>query len=95
MGENGHHHTAIDELRSEIDGLRDALVHRDVIGQAKGMLMERHDISAEEAFGRLVRISQDTNVKLHAVAAMVVGGSSDGDGAAAGDGQRPEQTWSR
>lgn len=65
--------------RDENDHLRLALVHRDLIGQAKGMLMERHGIGPEEAFQRLRKISQDTNTKLHDVAAMVTG-ATDADG---------------
>jgi AmiR/NasT family two-component response regulator len=76
MGEQEPHDVA--QLRSEIQGLREALENRDVIGQAKGMLMERHGISADEAFDRLVRISQDTNVKLHTVAERLVGEGDDG-----------------
>ena len=45
-----------------------ALVTRDVIGQAKGILMERFKITAEQAFDVLAKVSQDTNRKLHAVA---------------------------
>jgi len=45
-----------------------AISSRDIIGQAKGILMERYQISADAAFGVLVRTSQNTNVKLHDVA---------------------------
>jgi GAF domain-containing protein len=45
-----------------------ALVNRDIIGQAKGVLMERFKITADEAFEVLAKVSQDTNRKLHAVA---------------------------
>src|SRR5918994_4648561 len=45
-----------------------ALVNRDVIGQAKGILMERFKITADQAFDVLAKVSQDTNRKLHAVA---------------------------
>jgi AmiR/NasT family two-component response regulator len=44
------------------------LVNRDVIGQAKGILMERFKITAEQAFAVLAKVSQDTNRKLSAVA---------------------------
>jgi len=44
--------------------LRRALDSRDVIGQAKGILMQRRGISADEAFDVLRRTSQDLNVKL-------------------------------
>lgn len=51
--------------------LQRALHGRDLIGQAKGILMERHRIDADEAFQMLVRASQDTNVRLPAVARFV------------------------
>lgn len=44
--------------------LRRALETRDVIGQAKGILMQRRGIGADEAFDQLRRISQDLNIKL-------------------------------
>ena len=44
--------------------LRRALDSRDVIGQAKGILMHRRGISADEAFDLLRRTSQDLNVKV-------------------------------
>ena len=44
--------------------LRRALETRDVIGQAKGILMLRRGIDAEAAFDLLRRTSQDLNVKL-------------------------------
>lgn len=37
---------------------------RDVIGQAKGMLMERHHLTAEQAFAVLAQASQERNVKV-------------------------------
>jgi hypothetical protein len=44
--------------------LRRAIDSRDIIGQAKGILMNRRGISSEEAFDLLRQISQDMNVKL-------------------------------
>ena len=41
-----------------------ALTARDAIGQAKGMLMERYRLTADQAFAVLARASQDTNTKL-------------------------------
>jgi hypothetical protein len=52
--------------------LRQALTSRDVIGQAKGILMERRGITAEEAFDALRRASQTLNVKLTQVAQTLV-----------------------
>lgn len=48
--------------------LRHALDSRDVIGQAKGILMERFKVDDEAAFQMLVKSSQETNMKLTAVA---------------------------
>lgn len=59
---------AIDRTQS----LERAVESRDLIGQAKGMLMERHGLDADEAFSRLVRISQQNNIRLAVVAAWLV-----------------------
>jgi GAF domain-containing protein len=48
--------------------LRIALDSRDIIGQAKGILMERYKISSVEAFHLLVVASQHTHLKLRQVA---------------------------
>ena len=45
-----------------------ALSTRDIIGQAKGILMERERLSAGQAFDRLRRASQGLNVKLSDIA---------------------------
>jgi AmiR/NasT family two-component response regulator len=52
------------ELEVEVGHLRKALASRDVIGQAKGVLMERFKLSAEEAFGLLVQASQNRNIRV-------------------------------
>jgi transcriptional regulator with GAF, ATPase, and Fis domain len=49
-----------------------ALASRDVIGQAKGMLMERYGVSAIQAFDLLRKLSQDSNTPLIQVAADLV-----------------------
>lgn len=43
---------------------RAALASRDLIGQAKGVIMERFSVDAARAFQMLERLSQDTNTKL-------------------------------
>lgn len=48
--------------------LRQAMETRDVIGQAKGILMQRRGFTAEEAFELLRKTSQDLNVKLATLA---------------------------
>lgn len=55
-----------------ISGLNDALASRDEIGQAKGILMATRKITADTAFGLLIRESQAANQKLRAIAAEVV-----------------------
>lgn len=48
--------------------LVDAIEGRDVIGMAKGILMQAEDIGPEEAFQVLVKASQRENKKLRQVA---------------------------
>src|SRR4051794_5044658 len=45
-----------------------AVARRDLIGQAKGILMERFKLTAEQAFTVLVGVSQNTNRRLFDVA---------------------------
>jgi GAF domain-containing protein len=54
------------------DQMHDALGNRDVIGQAKGILMERHGVTADAAFGVLSRVSQAENMKLAEIARRFV-----------------------
>jgi GAF domain-containing protein len=49
-----------------------ALASRDVIGQAKGMIMERYGVDAVQAFELLRKLSQDSNVPLIQVATELV-----------------------
>jgi AmiR/NasT family two-component response regulator len=57
----------------QTEQLHRALASRDVIGQAKGILMERFCIDSVAAFAMLVKASQDTNVKIADVARFLVG----------------------
>lgn len=52
--------------------LAHALENRDVIGQAKGIIMAAQNVSADEAFDVLRRASQRANRKLHEVARDIV-----------------------
>lgn len=54
-----------------VDSLRGAMNRRQAIGEATGILMERHRTGSGEAFGRLVRASQRLNTKLGVVAEYV------------------------
>lgn len=53
---------------------RSALISRDVIGQAKGRMIERFNIDATEAFEMLKLMSQDANTPLAVVAQGIVAG---------------------
>jgi transcriptional regulator with GAF, ATPase, and Fis domain len=44
-----------------------ALSNRDVIGQAKGILMERYRLTPDAAFALLVKASQHTHIKLRVI----------------------------
>jgi AmiR/NasT family two-component response regulator len=53
---------------------RAAIVSRDIIGQAKGILMERFEVDADAAFRLLKRVSQDSNTPVVQVARRIVAG---------------------
>jgi transcriptional regulator with GAF, ATPase, and Fis domain len=54
------------------DQFKRALASRDVIGQAKGMIMERYGVDAVQAFDLLRKLSQDSNVPLIRIATDLV-----------------------
>ncbi|MCG5433930.1 GAF and ANTAR domain-containing protein [Mycobacterium sp. MYCO198283] len=54
------------------DELYSALASRDIIGQAKGIIMERFDVNAVRAFELLRKLSQETNTPLNEVARRLV-----------------------
>lgn len=58
----------LDDARQLSGQLRDALSDRDVIGQAKGVLIARGAADERAAFATLVAASQRSNVKVHQVA---------------------------
>jgi LytS/YehU family sensor histidine kinase len=57
--------------------LERALTSRATIDQAKGMVMARVGVSADDAFARLVKLSSYLNVKLRDLAALIVEGHVD------------------
>ena len=59
-------------VSQENEQLRRALETRDIIGQAKGMLMERCGIDAAAAFNLLVTLSQKSNTRVEHVARRLV-----------------------
>lgn len=52
--------------------LSTALGNRDILGQAKGILMHRDRLTGLQAFDLLVRVSQDTNMRVADVARWLV-----------------------
>lgn len=54
------------------DQFREALASRDIIGQAKGMLMERFHIDGGAAFALLRSLSQQSNTKLVTLAQQLI-----------------------
>jgi AmiR/NasT family two-component response regulator len=61
----------IARLTDKVEGLQEALLSRDVIGQAKGILMERLHLTSDQAFEQLRIASQQVNVKLRDLATRV------------------------
>jgi len=66
-----HARTAI-AFAHEIDGLHEAMLSRQLVGQAVGILMERYQLPDDRAFAFLARVSQDRNVKLRDIAREVI-----------------------
>ena len=62
----------LSDARERTERLQQALVSRTVIDQAIGIIRARTGVGAEEAFDRLIRISQSENVKLRDVAERLV-----------------------
>jgi len=59
---------AADRASTDVTNMRRAMESRSVIEQAKGILMERYKITAEQAFTLLTHASQRSNVKLREIA---------------------------
>jgi hypothetical protein len=62
----------VDKVRQTEANLERAVESHRLVGQAMGILIERHRITSEEAFEVLRRASQDHNVKLREVARRVI-----------------------
>jgi GAF domain-containing protein len=62
-----HAAVAMASARRE-EQLVQAIETRDLIGQAKGILMERYQITGDQAFSVLIQASQVTNIKLRDIA---------------------------
>jgi len=59
-------------LRKEVDDLKEALETRKLVEQAKGILMERRQLTEAEAFRRMQRQSQTENKKLVEIARAII-----------------------
>jgi hypothetical protein len=55
----------------QIANLRTAIDSRKVIGEAIGILMERHRLTDDQAFERLISASQNQHIKLRDIAARI------------------------
>jgi hypothetical protein len=62
----------VDRGHEQLGHLRRALDSRDVIGQAKGLVMAQRRVTADEAFELLAAASQRLNVKVRDIAEQVV-----------------------
>jgi hypothetical protein len=62
----------LSEKQTEVDQLSEGLQTRTIIGQATGLLMAQESLTSEEAFNKLVEVSQRSNVKLREIAAAYV-----------------------
>jgi hypothetical protein len=64
--------SALELLKVENAQLKQGLSTRAIIGQATGLLMRGQNLTATEAYARLVEMSSHTNVKLREIAARMV-----------------------
>lgn len=62
----------IQAQRKEIDDLKDTLETRKLIERAKGILMDRHGMSEEEAFKRIHFQARNQNKKMREIAQSIV-----------------------
>ena len=65
-------HEELQALREEAESLQEALAARKVIERAKGLLMEKENLTEDEAFSRLRRAAQASQRPLKVIAEAVV-----------------------
>ncbi|HEV2754374.1 MAG TPA: GAF and ANTAR domain-containing protein [Actinomycetota bacterium] len=63
---------SLQEAMTQARQLEDALQTRTLIGQATGLLMGQEGLTSDEAFQRLVKVSQNANLKLREIAQRYV-----------------------
>jgi hypothetical protein len=61
-----------DELRDEITHLHEAVRSQRAIGMAVGLLSATYGCSTEQAWRTMLRVSQDSNIKVRTVARVLV-----------------------
>ena len=61
-----------EQLRREVDSLRDALETRKLVERAKGVLMDTQGLSEAEAFRRIQQISMNTRRAMREVASAIL-----------------------
>lgn len=59
-------------LGNQVEQLEEGLKTRTLIGQATGLLMAQEGLTSDEAFQKLVKVSQTSNVKLRDIAKRYV-----------------------
>lgn len=85
----GERAARLEFLERENAQLRQALLSRIVIEQAKGILAERYGIELEQAFELLRRVARSNRVRVHTLATAVVSANATpADVAAAAEGLR-------
>ena len=67
----------VDAARHQ-ESLRGAIETRQVIGEAIGVLRGKSNLTSEQAFARLSKASQRTNVKVRDLAPQIAEGSRNG-----------------
>src|SRR4029453_4234544 len=67
-----HHASLAFRVVTERDNLSQAAAARHRVGLAQGILMTRHQLTADQAFTLLKRHSQNTHVKLRIIAQAVI-----------------------
>ncbi|PYE17390.1 GAF domain-containing protein [Williamsia limnetica] len=67
------HAALVFDAARKYDQFQSALASRDIIGQAKGMIMERFNIGADAAFELLTKLSQDSNVTVAEISRQLAG----------------------
>ena len=62
-------------LEREVQSLEEQLETRRIVDRAKGILMDRHGMSENEAFGFIQRTAMNQRVKLKVVAQQIIDGT--------------------